>query len=216
MFHQVYLNGRFAGATVDAEQRRLVVQTPGSLKRAVRVTVIAVAAADAHIDFASHLEDAVVRSGRVRLTWLRSQTVPLGATANIYCDNGTGQIDYTHPLNVAPIPIWPCVQDKAGFGMSQFAAGDFGYDSAASIGFGKGTLGCGQFGLDAESIEWISPALPLDEYRFAMRITDASGNEGAASETSPVVVVPAATPATGLGVTTFDQQANELTLAVTG
>ena len=32
MFHQVYLNGRFAGATVDAEQRRLVVQTPGSLK----------------------------------------------------------------------------------------------------------------------------------------------------------------------------------------
>jgi hypothetical protein len=216
MFHQVYLNGQFAGATVDAEQRRLVVQTPGSFKSAVRVTVTAVTAADAHIDFSSSLEQAVVRSGRVRLRLLRSQTLPFGATANIYGDNGAGEIDYTLPVNIAPIPIWPCTQDKAGFGMAQFAASDFGYDSAASIGFGKGALGRDQFGLDAEPIEWVSPALPLGEYRFAVRIADTSGNEGPAGETPPIVVVPAAQPAAGLDVATFDQQTNQLTLMVRG
>lgn len=216
MFHQAYLNGRFAGATVDAEQRRLVVQAPGSFQSAVRVTVIAVEPMDACVDFAKEIERAVVRSGRVRLTLLRSQTLPLGTTANIYCDNGRGQIDYTEPMNVTPIPIWPCVQDKAGFGMAQFAADDFGYDSAASIGFGKGALGQGQFGLDADAIEWISPMLPLGNYCFGVRITDASGNDGPAGETASVTVVPAAKPAIGLDVETFDQQTNELTLSIVG
>jgi hypothetical protein len=30
--HQVYLNGRFAGATLDAEQRQLVVHSPSSFQ----------------------------------------------------------------------------------------------------------------------------------------------------------------------------------------
>jgi len=216
MFHQVYLNGRFAGATVDAEQRRLVVQAPSLFQSAVRVTVIAVAPADAHVDFAAELEQAAVSSGRVRLTLLRSQAMPLGATANIYHDNGTGQIDYTQPLNGTPIAIWPCMHDKAGFGMGQFAAGDFGYDSAASVGFGKGALGQGQFGLDADPIEWISPALPTGKYRFGTKLTDASGNEGTASETAQITVVSPAEPAVTLDVAAFDQQTNELTLIVTG
>jgi len=216
MFHQAYLNGRFAGATVDSEQRRLVVQAPGSFQSAVRVTVIAVEPMDAHVDFAKELEHAVVSSGRVRLTLLRSQTLPLGTTANIYGDNGTGQVDYTEPMNITPIPIWPCMQDKAGFGMAQLGMGDFGYDSAASIGFGKGALGHGQFGLDADAIEWISPMLPLGKYHFGVRITDASGNEGPAGETALITVVPAAQPAIELDVTAFDQQTNELTLRIVG
>lgn len=216
MFHQVYLNGRFAGTTLDAEQRQLAVQAPCSLESAVRVTVIAVMPADAHVDFAGDLERPAVCSGRVALTLLRSQTLPLGATANVYHDNGTGQLDYTRPLNSAPIPIWPCVQDKAGFGMSQFATADFGYDSAASVGFGKGALGRGQFGLDADAVEWLSPALPTGKYRFGVRITDACGNEGAAAETAQIAVMSPARPAVALDIAAFDQQTNELTLAVTG
>jgi len=216
MFHQVYLNGRFAGVTCDAQQRRIVVQSPGSLQSAVRVTVIAVAPADANVDFADALDQATVCSGRVRLTLLRRQTLPLGATANIYHHGGTGQIDYTTPTNTAPVPIWPCMQDKAGLGMAQFGTGDFGYDSAASIGFGKGALGLGQFGVDADSLEWISPALPLGTYRFGVKITDTSGNVGPAVEMGPVPVVPAAKPAAGLDVATFNPQTNRLTLTVTG
>jgi hypothetical protein len=216
MFHQVYLNGRFAGATVDSEQRRLVVQTPRSFQSAVRVTVIAVAPADAAADFGDDLEQATVCSGRVRLRLLRSQTLPLGATANIYHDHGTGEIDYTKPVNAAPIPIWCCMQDKAGFGLARLGTGDFGFDSAAAVGFGKGALGHGQFGLDAETIEWISPMLPLGNYRFAVTITDAFGNEGPAAETSPMAVIPAARPATGLKVAAFDPQTNELVLSIAG
>ncbi len=216
MLHQVYLNGRFAGATLDAEQRRLVVQAPVSFHSAVRATVVAVAPADAHVDFANDLEQAVACSGRVRLTLLRDQTLPFGATANIYHDSGTGQIDYIQPVNSAPIPVWPCMQDKAGFGMAQFATDDFGYDSAASVGFGKGAFGHGQFGVDADLIEWISPAMPVGKYRFGVTITDASGNESSAGETAQITVVPAARPAVALDVATYDQQTNELALIVTG
>jgi hypothetical protein len=216
MLYQVYLNGRFAGSTIDGEQRRLVVQSPNSPQSAVRVTVIGVEPADAHVDFADDLEQVVPCSGRVRLTFLRSQGLPLDATANIYGDNGTGQIDYAAPINAVPIPIWPCRQDKAGFGMAQFGTGDFGYDAAASVGFGKGALGYGQLGLDADSLEWISPLLSFGEYRFGVRIADASGNEGPATETAPITVTPAATPATGLEVAAFNLQTNELTLTVIG
>ena len=216
MFHQVYLNGRFAGVTLDSQQRRLAVQAPGSFRSAVRVTVIAVAPADAYADFADDLEQATVSSGRVRMSLLRSQTLPLNATANIYYDSGTGQINYAVPLNAAPIPIWPCMQDKAGFGLSQLGMGDFGYDSATSIGFGKGALGSGQFGLDADTSEWLSPVLPLGTYRFGVRIADASGNEGPAAETTSITAVPAIRPAVGLVVKTFDELTNGLTLSITG
>ena len=216
MLHQIYINGLFAGTTIDVEQRRLVIQSPCSLESAVHVEVVAVEPTEADVDFAGQLGRAVVNDGRVRLTLLRSQTLPSGAAVNIYSDNGTGQIDYEEAVNVSPIAIWPCAQDKAGFGMAQFGAGDFGYDAAASIGFGKGVFGYAEFGLDADLIGWISPALPAGRYRFGARVTDAPGNESPASETDPITVVPAPKPAEELAVATFDLLANQLTLKVIG
>jgi hypothetical protein len=214
--HQAYINGRFAGATVDVEQRRLVIQSPCSPESAVRVEVVAVESAEADIDFAGQLGQAVVNDGRVRLTLLRSQTLPAGATINIYRDNGTGEIDYTVPLNPSPIAVWPCTQDKAGFGMARFGAGDFGYDAAASIGFGSGVFGLAEFGLDADLIEWISPALPAGKYRFGTKVSDALGNESPVSETDPITVVPAPKPVEELDVATFDLPTSQLTLRVIG
>lgn len=212
--HQVYLNGRLAGVTLDAEQRQLVVHSPSSFQSAVPVEVIAVAPKEVHTDFARDLGRPTAGSGRIRLTILRSQTLPIGATANICSDHGTGQIDYAEPLNPVPIPLWPCRQDKAGFGMAQFGTGDFGYDAAAAIGFGKGSFGHGPFGLDADVLEWISPPLPLGRYRFGIRIADARGNESPAQETETIPVVPAAQPATGLDIVSFDPQTNQLTLRI--
>jgi hypothetical protein len=214
MCHQVYLNGRFAGATLDAEQRQLVVHSPSSFQSAVRVEVIAVEPKDAPVDFSRELDRPAAGSGRVRLTILRSQTLPMEATANIYFDHGTGPIDYAEPLNPVPIPIWPCRQDKAGFGTAQFGAGDFGYDAAAAVGFGRGSFGNGQFGLDADAIEWITPPLPLGRYRFGIRIADAGGNESSATETEAIAVVPAAKPAIGLDIVSLDPQTNQLTLRI--
>jgi len=213
-FHQVYVNGRYAGATLDCRQRKLIVHIPTSPKCPIRIEVFAVEAEHADIDFSSELTQSPVDSGRVTITLLRSQNLPTGATAQIYFDNGTGQIDYNNPINDTPINIWPAWQDKAGFGMSRFGLSDFGWDSAAAIGFGKGSFGHGQFGLDADTIEWTSPILPIGTYTFGIKITDPSGRQSTASETEPITVTPAARPTETLSVSSFNNQTNQLVLNI--
>jgi hypothetical protein len=208
------VNGRWGGVTLDAPQRQLVVHAPSSFQSAVRVEVIAVKPQDAHVDFAGRLEPSAGNGNRVKLTLLRSQTLSAEAKANFYCDSGTGEVDYMQPLNIYPIPIWPCLQDKAGFGMAQFGKSDFGYDSAAAVGFGKGSFGQGQFGMDADTLEWISPVLPLGRYRFGVKIVDRGGHESSPSETQALSVIPAARPAAKLNIAAFNPQTNQLTMSV--
>ncbi len=180
----------------------------------VRIEVFAIEAELAAIDFSSEIESSLCQSGRVRVDMLRGQSLPIGATAQIYFDNGTGEIDYDKVLNDLPIRIWPARQDKAGFGMSRFAVGDFGYDSAAAVGFGKGNFGNGQFGLDADLLEWTSPAMGVGIYQFAVKIFDALGNESVGSETGQVTVIPAASPAEQVSISSFDKQTNQLVLSI--
>jgi hypothetical protein len=214
LFYQVYVNGRFAGTTLDSKQRQMVVPIPTSLTSPVHIEVIAIEAEQADMDFSSDLKQPQADSGRVRIVLLRSQSLPIGATAEVYFDNGTGQIDYDNPLTDSPIRIWPAWQDKAGFAMSGFGTGDFGYDSAAAVGFGRGSFGNGQFGLDADTIEWISPPLQSGTYKFSVKISDESGNQSSTSETEPITVTPAARPADKLNILSFDKQTNRLRLEI--
>ena len=214
MFHQVYVNGRYAGTTLDSRQRQMVVTMPTSLDSPVRIEVFGVEAEYAYTDFGSELVQPHADSGRVKITLLRSQNLPAEATAEIYFDNGTGQIDYNHPLTASPIRIWPAWQDKAGLAMSGFGLSDFGYDSAAAVGFGKGSFGHGQFGLDADTIDWTSPPLPQGVYKFGVKVRDKSGMQSSTSETEPIPVIPAATPAEGLSISSFDKQMNQLVLTI--
>ena len=212
--HQVYVNGRFAGATVDAEQRQLIVQLPSSFESAVRIEVFAVPAEQAHIDLSSEIAHPPTDSGRVKINLLRSQNLPAGAAANVFYDAGSGQIDYNQPLNDCPIQIWPSWMDKAGFAMAGFGLSDFGWDGAAAVGFGKGIFGGAAFGLDADTIEWISQPLPAGSYKFGVKVLDQAGNESAASEVGPVTVTPTAKAAEGLSVLSFNTQTNELVLQI--
>ena len=214
LFYQVYVNGQFAGTTLDNEQRQMIVPVPCSLKSSVHIEVIAVEAEQANTDFRSAIKQPQADSGRVRIVLLRSQSLPVGATAQIYFDNGTGQIDYDNPLTNSPIRIWSAWQDKAGFAMSGFGLGDFGYDSAAAVGFGRGSFANGQFGLDADTVEWISPPLQSGTYKFGVEITDKSGNQSSAGETEPITVIPAAKPADELSILSFDKQTNQLLLEI--
>lgn len=214
MFYQVYVNGRFAGSTVDSEQRQMAVPIPTSLESPVHIEVVAVTAEQVDADFSIELQQPKADSGRVRIVLLRSQSLPIGATAQIYLDNTTGQINYDNPLTNSPIKVWPAWQDKAGFAMSGFGLGDFGYDSAAAVGFGKGSFGNGQFGLDADTIEWIGPPLQSGIYKFGVKIADEFGNQSSAVETAPITVTPAARPADELRVSSFDKQANQLLLVI--
>jgi len=214
VYYQVYVNGRFAGTTLDTDQRQMVVPIPGSLITAVRIEVFAVKAQYADMDLSDELAGVSSDSGRVKISMLRSQDLPPGATIQIYSDNGTGEIDYDIPLNDSPVRLWPAWQDKAGFGMSLFGVSDFGYDSAAAVGFGKGSFGNGGFGLDADTIEWISPTLSAGVYKFAVVVTDSAGNKSSAGETGTITVTPAARPAEKLEISSYDKQTNELVLKI--
>jgi len=213
-FYQIYVNGQYAGVTVDSQQRQMIVQMPTSLESPVRIEVFAVEAEQADTDFSSEIDSSIGQSDRVRISVLRSQGLPIGATAQIYFDNGTGEIDYDKALNDSPIRVWPAWQDKAGFGMSRFGASDFGYDSAAAVGFGKGSFGHGQFGLDADIFEWISPPLCAGVYKFAVKVTDKAGNESSGSETGQITVTPAPRSAERISISSFDKQTNQLVLNV--
>jgi hypothetical protein len=214
LFYQVYVNGQYAGSTVDSRQRQMIVPVPSSFESAVRIEVFAVEAEYAHIDFSKELVSMPATSGRVRISLLRSQNLPSDAAVEIYFDNGTGVVDYNQPLSDRPIRIWPAWQDKAGFGMSGFGVSDFGFDSAGAVGFGKGSFGQGQFGLDADTIEWTSPPLTAGVYKFGVKITDGAGNKSSASETEPITLIPAARPAAQVSISSFYKQTNELVLSV--
>jgi len=213
-FHQVYVNGRFAGAAIDSEQREMIVDLPNSFSTAVRIEVFAVEPREAYTDLSSELSSMLVQNGRVKIKLLRSQNLPINSQAAIYFDSGTGQIDYSKPINKFPIWIWPCWQDKAGFGMSRFGTSDFGYDYAAALGFGKGVFGQAEFGADSDAIEWISELLPMGVYKFVVKIFDENAREIAAKDTDEITVISAAEPAESLEITSFDKQTNQLVLSV--
>ncbi len=212
-FYQVYVNGKFAGATVNCEQRQIVVCVPSSFETAMRIEVFAVEPEEAGVDFSEALE-SYGGSGRVRICLLRSQHLPVGAMFEVYFDNGTGEIDYDNPLTVEPVSVWPCWQDKAGYGLSRFGMSDFGRDWSAGVGFGRGSFGMDEFGVDTDAIEWVSEPLEAGAYRFAVKVRDEGGNESEYVETGEVTVVPAARPAETVSVSSFDKDANQLVLSV--
>ncbi len=212
--HQVYVNGKPAGVTADAEQRRLVVAVPASVSSAVRIEVCAVASEDADKDFGEELEPAAAGGGRVRIGVLRSQSLPIGGDVRIYSDGDTGTVDYSSVLANGSVRLWAARQDKSGFGMSCFGGSDFGYDGAAAVGFGKGCFAEGAFGFDADRSVWVSEALEKGDYLFGVEVSDADGVEGAAGEIGPVFVGAAAAGAEELAIESFDRAANRLVLSV--
>jgi hypothetical protein len=212
-FYQVYINGQYAGVTLDTEQRQMVVQIP-FCDTVVQIEIFAVEPAEGHTDFSSEVDEGGGRGGRVEISFLRGQNLPVGSAAQVYFNGGSGEIDYGNPINHSPVRIWPARQDKSGLGMSRFGLGDFGYDSAAAVGFGKGNFGRGQFGLDADTIKWVSRFLEKGVYKFAVKVADEAGNESIGDETGEVMVSPAPRPAVDVDVFSFNKQTNELVLSV--
>ncbi len=60
--YQVYVNGEYAGLTVDSEQRQLVVALPANEQSPVRIEVFAVEAGEADTDFGSEQGFSAVSS----------------------------------------------------------------------------------------------------------------------------------------------------------
>ena len=212
--YQVYVGGRFVGATTDSGQRRMLCPVPSSVTGAVRIEVFAVAADQADKDWSSQIAPAAAGDGRVRIRLLRRQSLPLGAEFVVYGDGGSGVIDYGTPLPGGSLPVWAGPLDKCGFGLAGFGAGDFGWDGSTAVGFGIGAFGGGDFGLAADVLEWISGPLEAGDYRFGVVVRDARGLASAPMEAGPVFVGPAATAVEELSLLVFDAALNRLELAV--
>jgi hypothetical protein len=207
MLHQVYVNGRFAGVTVEPAQRQLIVPIPLSQETAVRIEVFAVEPECAGIDFSDEINSKQSQAGRVKIEFPRTDNLPTNGSVDYYLNDDK--------LNKRAIGIWPECEDKSGFGLSCFGLSDFGYDGSAAIGFGKGSFGFGWFGFDADMLCWQSRQLEIGNYKFGVRITDNSGNQTQEQiETEMTTVIPPAKPAERLTIESFDKQSGKLVFQV--
>ncbi|MCF7956142.1 MAG: hypothetical protein K9M75_10095 [Phycisphaerae bacterium] len=210
--YQIYINGKLCGFTENLNERQAVVSFRSSWQSSICIEVFAVEPWQAVNDYSSEVEFA--GGSRVRLRWIRRSTVPLDAVADIFSNDGSGEIDYQEPVEEG-LPYWDIRQDKWGFGLSCFGASDFGYDGAGAAGFGRGCFGEGEFGFDSEYLEWESCELKAGEYQFGIKIRSKDGIiDEAASETATVIVLPAAKGEEYLTATSYDMSSNLLTFSI--
>jgi len=203
--YQVYVDGCFAGRAIEESQRKMVVSVPRRQERAVRIEVYAVIPEESYVDFSEQLESGG-DNGRIRIRVLREQGIPLGAWIKIYWDSGSGDVDYSEPVDGGVIAVWPDWSEKAGFGMGPFGEGDFGYESGAAVGFGRGHFGLGAMGIGADSVEWLSGSLESGYYKFGVKIADRFGQEGPAEVTGAIAVVRSAEPVEAVGAVSQDAE----------
>jgi hypothetical protein len=205
--YQVYVNGKFAGATVGINQRQIVVPMPVSVKTAARIAVFAVEPEFADIDFSDELASNDILSGRVRIEFPKTDNLPIGGKADFYYDG--------YKQNERSILLQSFAADKGGFGLSCFGRSDFGFDGSAAVGFGKGNFGQGQFGFDAETLRWQSGQLGKGNYKFTVNIIDSAGNTmQEAGQSQTITVIPPAKPAEKLVIESFDKTNGKLILKV--
>jgi hypothetical protein len=204
--HQVYVNGKFAGATADMQQRQIIVPIPLSAQTAVRIEVFAVEPKFADVDFSNQLIADNIQIGRAKIEFAKTDNLLADGSVDFYFD------DYR--LNSRPIKIRPDMTSKSGFGLSSFGRSDFGFDGSAAIGFGKGNFGKGWFGFDADMLCWQSFQLERGNYKFTVKTKDKAGNMSQDVETETITVIPPAKPAERLTAESFDISSGKLVLKV--
>ncbi len=206
MLHQVYINEKFAGATIEAGQRQLIVPVPLSQKTAVRIEVFAAEPGCGDVDCLGEINSGQTQAGRVKIEFPRMDNLPLNGSADYFLEGDR--------LNSRSIKIQPEFVDKGGLGLSCFGMSDFGYDGSAAVGFGKGNFGFGWFGFDADMLCWQSEQFETGNYKFGIRIIDSRGNETQIIETEQITIIPPAEPAEKLEVKSFDKQNGKLVLEI--
>jgi len=197
-WHQVYVNGQLAGVTVQPEDRRLVVSAPVGRRGAesmLLVEVVAVDAADRWTDFGGELAGfGAPCSTRARLTWQAGLYLDSGLESfNVFADGRTGTVDYTAPLNEAPIPA---------------AEG-----GQAPWGFGCGAFGVGGYGLSAARYEWTTDGLEQGTWRLAVMAIDGAGNHLATAAEVSVNLVSVPRPPLDFHLSSYDAEERIATLA---
>jgi hypothetical protein len=198
LWHQVYLNGRLAGVTARAGDRRLIVSAPvgrDGPAGLLLAEVVAVEAADRWTDFGAELAGFGDAGGaEVRLAWQAGEYLdPNLESFDAFGDGRTGVVDYATPLNESPIPARPGGQ--------------------APWGFGGGGYGMGGYGRSAARYEWTTAVLEPGTWLFGVVAVDAAGNRLAAAAETAAVVSPVARPPAAFRVDSYESEFRMATLA---
>jgi hypothetical protein len=139
----------------------------------VRFDIGTVGATEATVSFASELPPAPLL--QAKLTWLGGTfEAPDIAGFHVYGEESPGAgINYTDILATIPVYTAGVITDGYGYG-----------------GFGQGG-----FGVSAGSYSWISDALRVGTWHFAVVPFDSSGNEGSGATTAVSIIAPPGEPA---------------------
>ena len=141
--------------------------------------------------------------------------LPFAGAADIYSNDGQGQVDLTGAINREVLMLWPSWMDKSGFGLCKFGVSDFGYDGSAAVGLGVGCFGEGGFGFDVDLVTWRSEELENGKYKFTVKVSDEFGNSDSEQVTSEeVLILRSAIPPDELSVDSYDVDNGELVLKV--
>ena len=194
MQHQVYVDGRLAGSTLSTADRSVIVAAPQTAASAIEVA--AVDPGDRLTDFSASLTGFTDAQGTcVQLTWAGGRY--LGADLDHFDVYGgpAGAIDFTQPLNAAPIAPLVNGQDLEGLG---------------SGGFGRGG-----WGRSAMTFTFVTGKYFNGSYTFEIRSVDTAGNAAAGPQLA-VQVQGLARPPDELTIASYNSGARAASLAWAG
>ena len=212
--HQIYINGEFVGVTQDGAERSLCVPHRSCYGGSIRVDVFAV---EPEGSTTSHSDQVNKTAGYgcIELSWPRQMQFPFASIANIYSNDGQGEVDLATAINRDVLMLWPSWMDNWGFGLCQFGVSDFGYDGSAAVGFGVGCFGEGEFGFDVDLVKWRSEELENGTYKFTVKVSDEFDNSDGEQITSEeMTVIRKAIVPGELSVSSYDIDDGKLILKV--
>jgi hypothetical protein len=212
--HQVYINGELVGVTQDGAERSLCVPHRSCYGGSMRVDVFAVEPESSTTSHSDQI-NKTASYGCIELSWVRQMQFPFASTADIYSNNGQGQVDLTTVINRDVLMLWPSWMDKLGLGLCQFGLSDFGYDGSAAVGFGNGCFGGGEFGFDVDLVKWQSEELENGKYKFTVQVSDEfNKSDGEQITSEEMIVIRKAIVPEELSVSSYDIDDGKLILKV--
>lgn len=207
--HQVYVNGKLAGASYERGLGWAAAAKPAGSESLVTVEVYAITGDDPWEDHGYVFAERQY-TNRVKITFAREMDLPGTGVVRIFGNGGSGEIDESQPV-AGPLALWRNLRQRGGWGLGAFGETDFGWDGGACPGFGLGALGMGRFGFDADQFAWISPELEKGRHAFKVEVSDETGRKFI-FESGEIGVVPVPGGAEYLKPVGYDEEGNELIL----
>ncbi len=194
MQHQVYVDGRLAGATLSTADRSVIVAAPQTAASAIEVA--AVDPGDRLTDFSASLAGFTAAQGTcVELVWSGGRYLGNDLDHFDVFGGPAGAIDYSRPLNAEAI-------GKIG-------------DCPYFEGLGCGGFGRGGWGRSAMTFTFVTQKYFNGTYSFEIRSVDTAGNAAPGPQVT-VQVQGLPRPPGELTITNYDSGSRAASLAWAG